>query len=145
MFMLDFLIAHNDQEFFRLETMEPTLTQDTTSRTSPSKKGSVQGLTREQKDCVDHLLNLIKIYFERRYFDGKNLFKILSKCSDQEDIRLKIFELVFLVCFFCKDIDTHRFDIYLEGDDKKEYGNIFNSACNSLSDACNPVITKCIF
>lgn len=23
--------------------------------------------------------------------------------------------------------------------------NIFNSACNSLNDACNPVITKCIF
>lgn len=54
-------------------------------------------------DSLDHLLNLIKSFFERRGFDGKNLFRVLFKSAEQEEMRLKIFELVFLVCFFCKD------------------------------------------
>ena len=77
-------------------------------------------------------------------FDGKNLFKVLSKCAEQEDIRFKIFELVFLVCFFCKDVSLASLDSYSEMD-KRDHLNIFNGACNNLHEKCNPMLTKCIF
>lgn len=86
----------------------------------------------------------MKAFFERRQFDGKNLFRVLSKCSEQEDIRLKIFEIVFIVCFFCKDINTSKIDIYCE-ESKRDLMNIFNNACNHLHELCNPMLTKCIF
>jgi hypothetical protein len=59
--------------------------------------------------AVEHLLNLIKSFFERRGLDGRNLFRVLFKSSENEEMRIKIFELVFLVCFFCKDDDKNEY------------------------------------
>ena len=73
--------------------------------------------------------------------DGKNLFKVLLKCCDQEDIKWKVFEMLFLVCFFCKDMTTDL-DFY---NLKTKSLNIFNNAYNSLHNDCNPMLTKCIF
>lgn len=95
-------------------------------------------------DCMNHLLHLLKAFFERRCFEGKSLFRVLSKCCEQEDIRMKIFELVFLVCFFCKDLPTDKLDAYCE-ESRVLSLNVFNSACNSLHYHCNPMLTKCIF
>jgi hypothetical protein len=36
----------------------------------------------------------------------------------------------------------HRFDIYCE---QKEQLSIFNMSTNNLYEACNPMLTKCIF
>jgi hypothetical protein len=80
---------------------------------------------------------------EKRMFDGKNLYRVLSKCMDQEDIRIKVFELVFLVCFLSKDNDTSKVDAYVE-DSRKFHLNIFNHALSSLDHTFNPVLTKCI-
>lgn len=55
-----------------------------------------------------------------------------------------MFELVFVICFFCKDLSTSKFDIYCD-ESKREYLNIFNKACNSLDEDCNPMLAKCIF
>jgi hypothetical protein len=94
--MLDFLILHNSKEFFTREAMN-SHTRDTSQMDDNSLS--------YYKETVDHLLSLIKAFFERRMFDGKNLFRVLSKCCEQEDIRVKIFELVFLICFMCKDLN----------------------------------------
>ena len=93
------------------------------------------------KDHFEHILYLIKTFFKKRMFDGKNLFKVLSKCCDQEDIKWKIFELLFVVCFFCKDMASD-FDFYYL---KDKHLNIFNNACNTLHSDCNPMLSKCIF
>eukprot|EP00347_Sterkiella_histriomuscorum_P012635 403367814 len=110
------------------------------------KKFSMSSLERDgdsqlQKEKFDHLLQLIKQFFKKRMLDGKNLFKILGKYSDQEDIRFKIFELVFMVSFFCKDIQNDL-DFYYT---KNKSLNIFNNAMNHLHQDCNPMLTKCIF
>lgn len=99
---------------------------------------------QQQRETVDHLLHLIKTFFERRMFDGKNLFRVLSKCSEQEDIRMKMFELAFLVCFFSKDLACQSMDAYIE-DETMPQLNVFNSATNQLHERCNPMLTKCIF
>jgi hypothetical protein len=83
----------------------------------------------------------MKQFFKTRFFDGKNLFKILAKFSEQEDVKWKIFELVFLVCFFCKDVPSDL-DFYYT---KDRTLNIFNNTFNHLHQECNPMLTKCIF
>ena len=92
-------------------------------------------------ETFNHLLQLVKAFFKNKMLDGKNLFKVLLKHCDTEDIQWKIFELVFLVCFFCKDISSDL-DFYYTKDKSL---NIFNNACHSLHSECNPMLTKCIF
>ncbi|TNV81462.1 hypothetical protein FGO68_gene17498 [Halteria grandinella] len=146
-FMLDLLQIHNGREFFPKEALNHDYSQMKFAE-EDSFKGSPQKLLQlkagQMKETTDHILHLIKIFFERRMFDGKNLFRVLSKCCDQEDIRLKIFELVFLVCLFSKDFPIGKIESYCD-EEKRQQLNIFNSATNNLHERCNPMLTKCIF
>ena len=89
----------------------------------------------------NHLLNLIKTFFKSRHFNGKNLFKVLARNFEEDDVRWKVFELIFVIAFFCKDLPSDL-DFYYTG---KKHLNIFNNACNQLFEECNPMLTKCIF
>lgn len=67
---------------------------------------SINRVSSDQKDVYEHLLQLFKAFFKKRMLNGKNIFKVLAKCFDQEDIHWKVFELLFVVTFFCKDISS---------------------------------------
>ena len=115
-FLLDFLILHNPQEFYPDVTTSSLFT---------------------------HVLHLLKAFFKKRILDGRNLFKVLGKLGGSDlEVRLKVVELVFVVCFFCKDRQTEMDFYYLQKDNQHR---IFNNACDQLHADCNPMLTKCVF
>ncbi|CDW77431.1 UNKNOWN [Stylonychia lemnae] len=160
--MIEFLIIHNNKEFYSIDSLENSKGQLNSHpiqfnkiqaekdqvdldaiQNSPSsrRQDAIFDQKQQQRENFDHLLQLIKSFFKKRMLDGKNLFKILSKYTEQDDIRWKIYELVFAVCFFCKDIQTDL-DFYWV---KDRHANIFNNSISQLYSECNPMLTKCIF
>ena len=89
----------------------------------------------ENDNLFDELLIRMKEYFLNKNFDGKSLFRVLSKQSRNErnikpEILWKVLELIFVVGFFEKD--------------EVDSDGVFNKSLSLRTGRSSALLTKCV-